>query len=133
MTAVAPKVDAIFSTYPPPARAKIMELRSLILTTATAENVGEIEETLRWGQPSYLTAPKIGSTIRLGWSKKSPDRVSVYFICTTRLVGRFHDIYPDTFTYDSGRAIHFTLSEKIPATELSHCFAIALTYHRNKK
>lgn len=133
MTKVAPIVEAVFATYPAPARAKIIEIRALILATAKAENVGEIEETLKWQQPSYLTAPRIGSTIRLGWSEKTPGRVSVYFICTTHLVDHFQDIYPDIFTYDSGRVIHIDLSETIPKTELSHCLAMALTYHRNKK
>ena len=132
MTAIPANVEIVFATYPAPARSKLMEFRGLILATAKAENVGEITETLKWGQPSYLTAPKIGSTIRLGWSEKTPERVSVYFICTTHLVDRFRDIYPDTFTYDSGRVIHFDLTETIPETEFSHCLAMALTYHRNK-
>lgn len=132
MTAIPAQVEAIFATYPAAARTKIMELRGLILATAKTENVGNIEETLKWGQPSYLTPPKIGSTIRLGWSEKNPNRASTYFTCTTHLVDRFCDIYPDRFTYDSGRVIHFDLSETIPETEFSHCLAMALTYHRNK-
>lgn len=132
MIAIPPHVETVFATYPAAARAKISELRTLIYTTAKAENVGAIEETLKWGQPSYLTAPKIGSTIRLGWSDKAPTRVSAYFTCTTGLVDRFRDIYPDLFNFDSGRVIHFELSETIPEIEFSHCLAMALTYHRKK-
>ncbi len=63
-----PEVAAIFNSYPQKIRDKLMILRLLILETAsTIEGVGELEETLKWGEPSYLTPKtKSGSTIRLG-------------------------------------------------------------------
>ncbi|MBU2454123.1 MAG: DUF1801 domain-containing protein, partial [Proteobacteria bacterium] len=54
-------VAAVFNSYPKKIRAKLMFLRKLILETADViEGVGEIEETLKWGEPSYLT-PKTKS------------------------------------------------------------------------
>ena len=125
-------VAAVFETYPPVYRAKLLEIRAVIFQTATDAKVGDLTECLKWGQPSYLTAPKIGSTIRLGWSEKSPDRASVYFICHTDLVERFRDLYPDGFRFDANRVIYFTASDEIPAKPLSHCLSMALTYHRDK-
>ena len=46
----APEVTAVFQSYPNAIRMKLMYLRQLILdTVASAEGVGEIEETLKWG------------------------------------------------------------------------------------
>jgi hypothetical protein len=62
-----PAVGAVFAAYPKPLKAKLLALRRLILdTAATTTGVGALEETLKWGQPSYLTAAtKSGSTIRI--------------------------------------------------------------------
>lgn len=132
MNAVSKDVAAVFASFPPPAQAKLMEIRLMIYEVAKSENVGPLNETLKWGQPSYLTAPKIGSTVRLGWSEKNPDSVSAYFICTTHLVDRFREIYPNSFEFIANREIRFDLSAPLPEKELSHCLAMALTYHRNK-
>ena len=60
-------VDAMFDACPAPGRTKLKALRKLIFDTAKAtKGVGRIEEALKWGQPSYLTAETgSGSTIRI--------------------------------------------------------------------
>ena len=51
-----PQVAAVFNNYPENMRKKLMFLRELIFDTAAAtEGVGKLEETLKWGEPSYLT------------------------------------------------------------------------------
>ena len=46
-----PEVAAVFRTYPEVIRERLMFLRHLILETAAAtEGVGELEETLKWGE-----------------------------------------------------------------------------------
>ncbi len=51
-----------------------MFLRHLVLETASeTEGVNKLEETLKWGEPSYLT--KNGSTIRMDWKKSKPDLI----------------------------------------------------------
>ena len=40
----------------------------------------ELEETLKWGEPSYLV--KKGSTIRMDWKSKAPNQYAMYFKCT---------------------------------------------------
>jgi hypothetical protein len=69
-----PAVEAAFDAYPKPLKPKLLALRRLILDTArTTSGVGALEETLKWGQPSYLTPEtKSGSTIRIDAIKSGP-------------------------------------------------------------
>jgi hypothetical protein len=73
-------VDAVFSAYPKPLKPRLLALRRLILDTAKkTEGVGALEETLKWGQPSYLTAStKSGGTIRIDRVKASADQYALF-------------------------------------------------------
>ncbi len=122
-----PKVKQKFNTYPAAIKTKLMYLRKLILETATECGIEEIEETLKWGEPSYLA--KKGSTIRMDWKPKTPDQYAMYFKCTSKLVPTFKELFGDTFTYEKNRAILFDLNEEIPEKELKACIEMALTYH----
>ena len=90
-------VDAVFAAYPGPVKAKLLALRRLIFDTAKAtKGVGALEETLKWGQPSYLTPEsKSGSTIRIDQVKAEAGRYAVYFHCQTDLVETFRELYPN--------------------------------------
>jgi hypothetical protein len=130
-----PAVDAVFSAYPKPLKAKLLALRDLILDTAkTTKGVGALQEALKWGQPSYLTAEtKSGSTIRIDRVKPSADQYAVYFHCQTDLVATFRELYPTEFGYGGNRSIILNAEDDIPEPELRHCVALALTYHLNKR
>ncbi len=132
---IIPEVAAVFDSYPQKIRTKLMILRQLILETAAAiEGVGEIEETLKWGEPSYLTPKtKSGSTIRIAWKKSQREQYSIYFKCTANLVPAFKEKYPKAFKFGGKRSIDFNLDDKVPVKELKKCIALALTYHLNKK
>jgi hypothetical protein len=106
-----PDVAAVFQSYPPKIRTKLMFLRQLILETAVAiESVGEIEETLKWGEPSYLTPKtKTGSTIRIDWKASHKEQYGMYFKCTANLVPAFKDKYSKKFRFDGNRSIVFSL------------------------
>lgn len=126
-----PLVADKFAAYPDSVRPVMYELRQLILNTAAQiEGVGKIEETLKWGEPSYLA--KGGSTVRIDWKKKSPDYCGMYFNCQSTLVDTFKELYGDTLTVQGNRAIVIKLNEPIPATELKHCVSLSLTYHKIK-
>ena len=129
-----PEVIATFDSYPPSIRTKLMALRKVILQTAAqTTGVGDIEETLKWGEPAYLTSKSgTGSTIRIGWKKSSPDEYAMYFNCKTNLIDTFRTIFPDDFKYEGNRAIVFGSNSVIPADALRFCIAAALTYHRTK-
>jgi hypothetical protein len=130
-----PKVEAAFNMFPPVIRKELMRLRMLIFDVAyKTEGVGELEETLKWGQPSYLTTKsKSGSTIRIGREKKTEGDYAIYFKCQTSLVATFKELYRNEFRYEGNRAILFNVNDKIPVRELRHCMAMALTYYLNKK
>jgi hypothetical protein len=132
---VDPVVEKAFDIFPRPVRKKLMALRCLIIDVASeTEGVGELTETLKWGQPSYLTQrPKSGSTIRLGREKKTAGDFAIYFKCQTSLVPTFKKLHKNKFRFEGNRAILFNLDDKIPIPELSQCIAMALTYHLNKK
>lgn len=129
------KVAAVFESYPQKIRMKLMYLRQLIFETAdSAEGIGDLEETLKWGEPSYLTPKtKSGSTIRLGWKDSSKYQYAMYFTCTANLIDAFRKRYPTELKYVDNRSIIFNLNDKVPVKILKNCIALALTYHRNKK
>ena len=128
-------VDAVFGAYPNPVKAKLQALRRLIFDTAkTTNGVGALEETLKWGQPSYLTTEsKSGSTIRIDQVKAEAGQYAVYFHCQTDLVATFRELYPTEFTYGGNRSILFNARDSIPEPALRHCIALALTYHLNRR
>ncbi|HWV14893.1 MAG TPA: DUF1801 domain-containing protein [Cellvibrio sp.] len=125
-----PMVSAVFQAYSPEARKKLLALRQLVLDTAAFHQLGELEETLKWGEPSYIA--RGGSTIRMNCKASSPDSYALYFNCKTNLVETFRELYPDLFQYQGNRAIVFTLEEEVPAVPLAHCILLALTYKRRR-
>ena len=130
-----PAVDAAFNAYPKALRARLLALRRLIFETAAAtEGVGALEETLKWGQPSYLTTQTgSGSTIRLGDVKADANQYAMYVHCQTDLVETFRELYPKEMTYGGNRSVIFDANDDIPEPALRHCVALALTYHLNKR
>ena len=126
-----PEVASVFARYPDNVRAKLLALRELILETAKElSEVTTLEETLKWGEPSYLT--KNGSTLRIDWKSKTPDQYAMYFKCTSRLVETFREVYKNQFRFEGKRAIVFGLEDQIPEKELKGCIKTALTYHKVK-
>jgi hypothetical protein len=127
-------VASAFAMYPEVMRSKLLLLRELILETAAAtEGVGKVEETIRWGEPAYITPETgSGSTIRIGMKKSDPPRYAMYFHCQTNLVGTFRTMFPFEFKFEGNRAIVFHQSDDVPIESLSICIAAALTYHRKK-
>jgi len=128
------EVKRKLESYPKEARRKLECLRQLILdVAANTEGVGEIEETLKWGEPAYLTsASKSGTTIRIDWKKKRPSHYALYVNCKTSLIDSYSSLFPGVFNYDGNRAIVFSLTEPLPEQELRICIQMALIYHRSK-
>jgi hypothetical protein len=125
----------IINTYPEEIKKKLMRVRKLILDTAIKiKEVGEVEETLRWGEPSYITSKsKSGSTIRMAYQDSFEDHFAIHFNCKTTLIEVFKLLYPHLFKFKGNRSILFHKDDTIPLKELGHCFSIALTYHLKKK
>ena len=128
-------VDAVFSAYPKPLKAKLLALRRLIFETArTTKGVGALQETLKWGQPSYLTPQtNSGSTIRIDRVKSAAGQYAVFFHCQTNLVETFRELYPTELRFAGNRSILLDVKDELPRAALRHCVALALTYHLNKR
>lgn len=128
------KVAAVFAAYPAQLRSKMMALRELVFDVAeNTDGVGPLDETLRWGQPSYLTvATGSGSTVRLDWHKKE-EGYALYFHCQSGLVEQFRELYGDAFRYGGKRALLFSASGRVHVKALRHCVGLALTHHLRKK
>ena len=130
----APAVAARFQAYPPRARRVLLRLRELIFQVARdTPGVGGLQETLKWGEPAYLTRARAGSTVRMDWKPKAPDRVSLYFNCRTTLVESFSSMFPNDFEFDRRRAVHVGIQGRMPRDALAVCMAAALTYHLHKR
>ena len=128
-------VAAVFSAYPLPVQRRLLELRSLIFDVAKkTSGVGQLEEALRWGQPSYLTSKTgSGSTIRIDQIRNEPSKYGIYFICTSGLIDDFKELYTDEMDFVGNRSIVFGIADRLPEDALRHCISLALTYHLNKR
>ncbi|MFY0714292.1 DUF1801 domain-containing protein [Seonamhaeicola sp. NFXS20] len=124
-------VATIFNNYPEHIKNEMAALRALIIETANeTKSIDVLEETLKWGEPSYIT--KHGSTLRIDWKPKTPNQYAMYFQCTSRLVSTFKSIFKNYFEFEGTRAIIFQLNDEIPKEPLKLCIKTALTYHKVK-
>ena len=127
-TTSRPEVKRKFTSYPVKARARLLELKELIISTAEQiESIHEIEESLKWGEPSYLV--KKGSTIRIDWKERKPEKIAIYFKCTSKLVPTFKALFGKELNFEGNRAIQFGLDEEFPEEKLRICISLALQYH----
>ena len=115
-----------------PPRADWIRLRQSVLDTA-AQNpaIGPIDESIKWGEPSFTPAKRgIGSSVRIAPCKDG--KIAMNFICHTGLVDRFREIYGDKLAFEGNRTIIVDPAKPLQKEELGHCIAMALTYFRSK-
>ena len=117
--------------YPLAARQRITLISEWILKLAQDLELGEVTQSLKWGEPSFSVSS--GSPIRIDWKRASPERVSVYFVCTTKLVDTFRQLYASELCFEGNRAIHLPLSEPVPEQALQHCLTLAMRYKQLKQ
>ncbi|WP_321490599.1 hypothetical protein [uncultured Hyphomonas sp.] len=129
----APVFD-VYETYPRKARGQLLLVRTILYETAhSLPGAGRITETLKWGEPAYLTErPKSGTTIRLAWSPRRPDSAGIFVNCQTTLLDEWRALYGETLDLVGNREIRLPLGQTLPAEPVRHCLAMALTYHQRK-
>lgn len=132
--AIPKQIAAGFAHHPAPVRKRLLQIRKLIFAVAAeTDGVGVLTETLKWGEPAYLTAASgSGTTIRLGATKSAPDRCAVFVNCQTSLIDGFRAQFGDLFGYEGSRALLTPATGPLPAVPLSLCLRAALTWHRRK-
>lgn len=126
-------VAAVFDQYSEPTRTALLDLRELVFQTAAeTDGVGEISETLKWGQPSYLTPQtKSGTTIRFGADAAKDGDYAMFVHCQTNLVSQWREHYPE-LNYSGTRALNLNSGATLQVDAVKHCIALALTYHKRK-
>jgi hypothetical protein len=135
----APSVPAEIATAlercPAAVQARLLELRELIFAVAAeTDGVGTLTETLKWGEPAYLTEMSgSGTTIRLGVSRTEPEAAAMFVNCRTNLVDDFRAQFGDIFTFDGNRALIVPKEGPLPETPLAYCMRAALLYHRRDR
>ncbi len=124
-----PKVADVFATFPGPERAMALTLRDLIFDVAAdTPDAGQIEETLKWGQPSYLTPQtKSGSTLRIGLAKGGG--VGIFAHCATTIISTYAQTFPDAERIEGNRAVIFRDADEIVPARLRLLIHHGLTYH----
>jgi hypothetical protein len=120
--------------YPQPIRLRLLQVRDLIFTIAAeTEGVGPLTETLKWGEPAYLTeTSKSGTTIRLGVSRSAPDQCAIFVNCQTTLIDTFRAHFAKDFAFEGQRALLIPVIGALRREPLALCLRAALTYHRQK-
>lgn len=122
-------VEQAFQSFPAEARQTALALRDLIFDVASqTPEAGEIEEALRWGQPSYLTPKtKSGSTLRIGITKSGDTAIFAH--CATTIISNYAQTFPDTDRIEGNRAVLFSDADAIVPDRLRLLIRHGLTYH----
>jgi len=122
-------VAAAFARFPDAACPGLLALRNMIFAVAAdTPGAGKLHETLKWGQPAYLTPEtRAGSTLRLGVPKSGG--YAIYAHCRTTIIADFHALFADDFSYDGTRAVLFDAQSTPDTDKLRLLVASALTYH----
>lgn len=128
------EVKETFNTYPKIIKDKLLFLRELIFQVAEEnDEIGKIDETLKWGDPSYLTtAPKSGTTIRFSRVRAFDTKFAISIHCQTSLMSDFKELYP-ALEYEGNRSIIFDVTTAFSLEAVRHFIFLALTYHHRKK
>ena len=128
------RVQQHFAACPLAVRRDLLKLREMIFEVAAeTPGVGEIEETLKWGQPAYVTAQSgSGSTLRIDARKGAADAYAMFFHCQTDLVQTFRTTFAGDFDFEGNRALRFKAGEPVANDALRLCVRAALTYHLRK-
>lgn len=124
------QVFSVFDSFTPEQRIALLEVRGLIFEIAgTDPRIGQVEETLRWGEPAYITMrKKTGSTIRLA-VEASSQMPALFFNCKTTLVEEFREQFGGLLRYSKNRAVLVDMQDDRVKVALRICIANALTYH----
>jgi hypothetical protein len=124
------EVQEKFDSYPGNIRPLMFELRKLILSVAEDFNLAEVDETLKWGEPSYSV--KNGSPVRMDWKPKTPNQYFLFFHCQTKLVDTFRELYSDYLEFQGNRAVVLDVNKQVPVKIIRHCIELAFRYKHIK-
>ena len=103
------------------ARLKIFRI------SGEAEGIGPLTETLKWGEPAYLTeAPKTGTTLRLG---QIGGRAAVMVPCSTTIIEDARAVFGEQPEFSGKRGLILGGERQV----FDYVINAALTYHIRKR
>lgn len=121
-------VAAAFDAMPADARDILLNVRDLVAEEAKSPDVGDLEECLKWGQPSYVTRhPKTGTTLRLACTKAGEPALFTH--CQSGVMEAFRSIAPKEVEVRGNRAAVLEIDKPFPRDAVSTLIRLALTYH----
>lgn len=125
-------VKAVLTTYPAAATARFMDIREIVYAAAAdTPGTGPLTETLKWGEPAYLTETSgTGTTLRIAWKPGDPERIGVYLNCRSSLIEDIRTLHPGTFEIEGTRGLMLALGTPLPTEALGHVARLAQGYHR---
>ena len=128
------EVQRVFEQYPALIKQNLLTIRQWIFEVAKDnQQIGELEECLKWDSPSYITQhPKSGTTLRLSRPKSNATEYGLFVHCQTNLVTEFQIAYPN-LKYDKNRGVLFDSQQPIQIEVIKQFIFLALTYHSRKK
>lgn len=125
---MTPEIQTVFDAAPDAAKEGMLCLRELIFEVAGGlPEIGDVTETLRWGQPSYVTSRRAGASLRLGVPKTGG--FALYTHCQTSLIADFSTAFPNADKVEGTRAIHFDDVSQVDAARHGMLIRAILTYH----
>jgi hypothetical protein len=129
------KVASVFEAYPKPLRKKLDRMRDMIFEVAVkTEGIGPLEETLKWGSPSYLTSEtQSGTTVRIDRISWQKEKFGIFVHCQSDVLNQFRAVFGNEFNYDGNRGIVLDSKDELPEEAVRHFIWLALTYHLRKK
>ncbi|AJQ95082.1 DUF1801 domain-containing protein [Gynuella sunshinyii] len=119
-------VQEKFDSYPTQIKPLILQLREIVFSVAEDLSLGEIDETLKWGEPSYQV--KTGTPVRMDWKAKYPNQYFLFFQCQTKLVDTFRELYAEDLEFQDNRAIVLNVNSALPKKAIRHCIELAMKY-----
>ncbi len=121
-------VAAFFDALDPPLRRQLLGVRGAILAAAAGlPNPVAVDETLKWGEPSYrLTGKGRGTAVRINHS--ASGEIVLLFHCKTALVARIRERFGATLAYDSNRAVILRGDQGSDATLIGDLATHSFTY-----
>jgi hypothetical protein len=128
-----PEISQKFDAFQLQTKQALLTIRQFIFEIAkNSEEIGQVEECLKWGEPSYVThSPRSGTTLRLCQSKNTPSQYGLFVHCQTSMIEDFRIAYPE-LNYDKNRGVVFDSGEPMPTDLIKQFIYMALTYHSRK-
>lgn len=127
-----PRFIETLQSFPDEVQGKMEVLRELVHEIAQEEElVTELEETLRWGEPTFIS--NVGTSLRMGWSDKRPDQYGLFVQCSSLVIPTIRAVHADALRYDKNRGVLFQNEEDLPLDLLRPMIHAALVYKKVKK